>query len=280
MRRLRIGSLSVALAALVVCSLAEAKPPVAHDTLTGFRLSGRFGLFRDGNEVRRARLYHAQAAGAYMLVGVGKPHALLLRTRDASRALEAVPLEDLIPREDGTRDLKRSARIKSIGKFYTKGREIILEGKDFKGALRSKPHLLGWKTARDLLQHKPEYGYSAVSFKANPEKVKALKARKSKIVVKLFFGSWCTECDKQIPRIIHLDQALKRHKNIEFRYYGLPKDTFKQDPEVVKTKVTKLPSGVVYVDGKEANRIVQTDWRNPAWALDSVVATFEMQARN
>ena len=280
MNRRRLHALiPAALAALLYAPLAEAKQPAPHDTLHGFRPTGRLGVFRNGAEVPQSHVFYAQGARAWLVSMRGRQDALLLRLPAGKHALEAVPLEDLIPREDGSRDLKRSARIKSIGKFFRQGREIRLASDGLAGAsLRPKPHLSGWKKARDLLDHKPEYGLDAVSIRSDSAKLQALKARTTcSIVVKVFFGSWCTQCDRLLPYTLHLDQALSSRRNIQFHYYAVPtKEGFPTDPQVVKNRIPKIPVGIVYLDGKEAGRIVQTDWRKPATALDIVVTSAEV----
>lgn len=272
-------ALAISMALPALLGTADARPPAPHNTLKQFRLTGKYGYFQDGRCLKGAHLYYSKSAFAYLITDVGRKDALLIRTRDRSYLVEAVPAGDLITNDDGSRDLKRSARIKTVGKFFLQGKEIRLQGEGLNGALRTKPHLIGWKTARDLLEHKPEYGYAAVLTKANKDKIKALKAYKGKpVVVKMFFGSWCTECDKQIPRAIFLDQALSGVPNIKFQYYGIPEGTkaMHADAEVKKATITKLPTGVVYVDGREANRIVQGDWATPAWALDAILTTAAM----
>ena len=56
---------------------------------------------------------------------------------------------------------------------------------------------------------------------------------------------------------------------VHFDYYGVP-DTFK-DPLMKEKGVDGVPTGIVYVDGKEVGRIIGGQWKIPELAIKNTL---------
>ena len=95
--------------------------------------------------------------------------------------------------------------------------------------------------------------------------------------VQIFFGSWCPHCTTYVPHVIKVEEQLKGSK-IQFVYYGLPQgNAMSKDPEAKRLDVDQVPTGVVFVGGKEVGRIKGDGWRHPEATLKNMLevgATF------
>ena len=90
----------------------------------------------------------------------------------------------------------------------------------------------------------------------------------------VYFGSWCPTCNLLLGRVIRVEQELaKGPAKVQFDYYGLPgaPKTW-DDPEVTARNVDRIPSAIVYVDGKYARRIVGYELSKPESAIAAAVA--------
>jgi hypothetical protein len=58
------------------------------------------------------------------------------------------------------------------------------------------------------------------------------------------------------------------HINLEF--YGLPQG-WGQHPVAGPLKILAVPTGVVYVDGKEVGRITGNQWQTPEVSLNEIL---------
>lgn len=90
--------------------------------------------------------------------------------------------------------------------------------------------------------------------KANPEKLKALSQLKDSVEVLVFFGTWCSDSRKWIPRMLSIKESLPIKK-----YTFVAIDTTKKD-EKLWTKqygIKKVPTIVFLRDNQEVGRIVE-----------------------
>ncbi len=89
--------------------------------------------------------------------------------------------------------------------------------------------------------------------------------------VEVFFGSWCGACATYVPRLIRVADELDG-SNIAVDFYGLPRPpAFGQDPRAKAMKITGVPTAIVYVDGKERDRLENNDWKIPELSLNRVL---------
>jgi hypothetical protein len=65
-----------------------------------------------------------------------------------------------------------------------------------------------------------------------------------------------------------VEDELKGSK-VKFEYFGLPHDM--NDPEAKRLKVSGVPTGIVYVNGKEAGRITGNSWSTPETSLNTIL---------
>jgi len=92
------------------------------------------------------------------------------------------------------------------------------------------------------------------------------------VTVRVYFGSWCPHCRQHVPYILKVEDQLKGSQ-VKFEYVGLKKPPEGwNDPEVKKLNVKGVPTGIVYVGGKEIGRITGDNWNAPEIQLNKIVA--------
>lgn len=90
--------------------------------------------------------------------------------------------------------------------------------------------------------------------KANSEKLKALSELKDSVNVLIFFGTWCSDSKKWIPRLLSIKDNLPIKK-----YTFVAIDTTKKDEKlwVKQYGVKKVPTIIFLRDNQELGRIVE-----------------------
>ncbi len=80
--------------------------------------------------------------------------------------------------------------------------------------------------------------------------------RKNKnVTIQVFFGSWCGDSQDQLPNFVKLqDQA--KIKRVE--YFALNRKKYMPKMDTSFYRIKYVPTFIVYRDGKEAGRIVET----------------------
>lgn len=99
-----------------------------------------------------------------------------------------------------------------------------------------------------------------------------LKQFKQDVEIKVYFGQWCHDSQREVPRLIKLFDQLDQD-NFKVWYYGV--DLKKSDPlGLAKAdNLRRTPTIIVYQDGKELGRILEVprvDWASDIAALLSL----------
>lgn len=257
-------------AALVLLAVSTASPAggqgVPDPMFRGFELVGTYALSAGGERVPGAEIYQSERARAFLILSSDLDNPVLVNLR--SRRVESVGFMSLARRGDGTIDVLADAEIRPLTSFQSgeDGVSFTLGGREL--ALTSRESLTGPRDAEDLTAYDPSYARGAESYEPNPNLVSQLKGHEQPVRVQVFFNSKCSVCKQMVPKIIKLEQALEG-SGYEFDYYGAPDDY--QDPELEKKDVHGVPTGIVYVNGREVGRIVGGEWQMPELAIKNVL---------
>lgn len=115
---------------------------------------------------------------------------------------------------------------------------------------------------QDSLQKKPFSSWFNPAFdQYNPDKKITdllLKEKMDKIRIRVFFGSWCGDSKRELPRFLKLMQTISfPEKNMEIVGLGGSDSLYKQSPghEEAGLGIFRVPVFIIYRDGKEINRI-------------------------
>ncbi len=253
------------LAALAVFAALPARGQAvpSDSVLRGFQATGEYILLVNGQADNASEVFVNQSVPAYLILPTALSPILIT---PGSGTVATVPKAKIIRQKDGTVDLMADAEPKPQGKLVIgNGRvDFTVEGK--KAALSSKPPLLGPRKAADLKQHSPEYVKAAKTYAPNATSLAALKKEAKPVRVRVFFGSWCGHCKEVLPHILRVEDEIRGSgSKIQFDYHGIPKDF--RDPEFQRLKLGGVPTGIVYVNGREVGRLETNDWNNPEVVL-------------
>jgi thiol-disulfide isomerase/thioredoxin len=105
------------------------------------------------------------------------------------------------------------------------------------------------------------YGKNFATYEPNTQIVEALKkTNPAKYTMKIFFGSWCGDSKRELPKMTKLLEKLSfPQKN--FTLIGVHDSTevYKQSPQRQEAgmNIFRVPTFIVYENGKEVGRIVE-----------------------
>jgi thiol-disulfide isomerase/thioredoxin len=255
---------------LVALSLLVLGTPLgAQPAMTGFVSIDKFGFVVGGVEDPAAEVFQSQSAGAYLVVSKLVEAPMLIQARSAEVA--TVDLMKVDRQADGSLQLLAEATLESLGKFTIAG-EGITFGVDGKTAeLRNKPWLLGEQDLAGMRAYSREYRDGAEAYETSQPVLRQLQAESRPVEIKVFFGTWCPSCQQMLPRVLRVAEELEGSR-VRLSFYGLPRGPgFSADPEVKKLDIDSVPTGVVFVDGREVGRISGSGWKIPELAIKNAI---------
>lgn len=257
----------VAVLALAAFAGAGLGAQQADDTFRDFEPSGDFDLQIDGATVDGAELYFSKKARALLVIAPDLPEPLLFNYRN--QRVETVGFMSLAKRDNGNMDVLASAQITPKGQFTAGDDGLRYQAGGQTVAVVPKASLTGPQTAASLQEYDASYRRSARAYSPNANLVSRLRGTDDDVRIRVFFNSKCSVCKQMVPRVIRVDQALDGSK-IDFDYYGVP-DSY-DDPEYKRLDLHGVPTGIVYVNGKEIGRIVGGNWRSPELAISNMLS--------
>jgi thiol-disulfide isomerase/thioredoxin len=264
---------AVALALLAVPSVARAQGVPSDSLLRGFQPIGEYTLVVDGKPVPAAEIYQNERVPAILILTSALSSPVMLTPRAGS--VETVNLMKVAKQKDGSVDLLADAVLAPAGQFKTEGEKVSFTYQGKQVRLDPKPALLGVKTNADLKAYLPDYVRGARIYTPNSAAIADLKKKSTPVTVRVFFGSWCPHCRQHVPMLLRVEDEVKNPK-IKFEYFGLPRDF--NDPEAKKVGIRSVPTGIVYVNGKEVGRIISDGWNAPEVLLNKILAQPTAQA--
>ncbi len=261
---------ALALAVLAASSVSHAQGVPSDSVLRGFQPSGEYALIVDGVPVPKAEIYHNEKIPAILVLTSALPAPVLLTPRAGT--VETVHIMKIAKQPNGTVDLLADAVLAPLGQFQMAGENVKFAYEGRKVSLNPKPPLTGLRKGAELKAHNPQYVRTAAGYKPNGAAIAALKKEPNPVVVRVFFGSWCPHCRQHVPYILRVEDELKGSK-VQFEYLGLPQPPQAwQHPEVKRLKIGGVPTGIVYVNGKEVGRISgEAAWDAPEVLLSKLV---------
>jgi thiol-disulfide isomerase/thioredoxin len=106
----------------------------------------------------------------------------------------------------------------------------------------------------------PWFDQNYNDYLTNSKVTKLLKEKLNDYKIKVFFGSWCGDSKRNVPKFYKvLEEAKFSKKNLEIIAVDAKKEAYKQSPngEEKGLKIHRVPTFIIYKDGKEVNRIVE-----------------------
>ncbi len=237
----------------------------AHKTLREFGPSGQYTLHISKKLQKKARIFHSRRAGAFLILDsdYGKPWLVLPREKKVA----TVPADAVIEEKDKSIHLKADVKLEELGKLAIEGRDLLIDVEGLVARMHPQAYALGALNAEELLLHTPDYERGVDRYRPNERDLKRLVDCATETEVVVFFGTWCPTCKRLLPRVLNVDRAIEGSK-IKITYYGLPKGPgMRADPEARRARVTRVPTAVIFVNGRAAGTITSRGLNRPESAL-------------
>lgn len=255
----------IARALLSLAALLVSMAPAAAQSggTPGFAPIGDYLVEIDGEDQVGAQIYGARAARSLLVMAAELPMPVLIDL--ASGSVSGVHLMKVSMRSDGSVDLLPNAVARSYGAYSIDGDRIVFDVEGHQVVVKPKPALTGTHTPAEIVAHDPAYGTKRDQYAPSAPLVEQLRQHDQEVRVRIYFGSWCPFCAEMVPRVLKVDEELRGSK-IHFEYYGLPHN-INEDANARALSIRGVPTGIVYVGGKEIGRISGNSWRSPEQAL-------------
>lgn len=260
-------ALGLTLLALTWVVAPSAHAQQADAVLRDFVPTGDYVVKIDGKEAEKAELYQSGRVPAFLIVANELASPTLILPRE--QAVQTVSFMKLSKRADGTIDILADAELVPAGSFKLEGQDVALTVDGKKILLVERPYLLGEQDLADMLSYSPDYRRAADGYSPEPGAVKAIAGNKQPVKVRVYFGSWCGFCKQYVPKMLKVAQQLEGE--VDFEFYGLP-NGFGDEPAAKKDDISSVPTGIVYVNGREVGRLNARDWENPEGTLRNLVS--------
>ncbi len=259
--------------ALALSFFQVAPPAAAQATadapLVGFRQVSDYLLVVDGEAIPAAKIYSSESARAILVVSGKLPTPALLWP--GSARVEGVSVMKMAAQPDGSVNLLPGAALGGAGRFEVDGLDVVFPVGGVVARLKPKPDLVGRQPISVLASEKPEYEQRSRIYQPSDAVVQRLKQQQREVKVEVYFGTWCPACGQMVPRIMKVAEQLDGSK-VKVEFYGLPRH-ISDDPRAKRFGVKSVPTGIVYVDGKEKGRITGNGWRSPERALSDLLGS-------
>jgi thiol-disulfide isomerase/thioredoxin len=263
--RAATAALLCGLVALAPAPAAGQRVPADH-VLRDFEHTGDYLLMINGKQVP-ADIYLSQRAAAILVMSSAFLSPVLLTP--GLGVAQTVNLMKVQKKPNGSIDLLSDAVLSTQGALDIQDEGVRFKADGISAELVTAPPLLGLRRAEEVTAHNPEYLPRAASYTPNPQAVATLKKEQRPVTVRIFYGSWCPHCREIVPHVIKLEQQLRGAK-IRFEYFGLPPNFGKEQP-AIQNNIKAVPTGIVYIGGKEIGRVADNAWTSPETALVAIL---------
>jgi hypothetical protein len=112
-----------------------------------------------------------------------------------------------------------------------------------------------------ILEHCPAWTALIASYQPKPEALDKLRALGREVRIEIFFGSWCSDSEAHVSEFFKV-LDLVDSPLLQPAYFGVPEAKDKRPPYYQGRDIVKVPTFVVFVDGREAGRIVEKPERS------------------
>jgi thiol-disulfide isomerase/thioredoxin len=264
----RFTAISLALVGLLVAPAWSQTAPGG--PLTDFQpVTYRFEV--GGRALADAEVYQSRSTGSMLILATDLEAPVLIKLREGR--VETVNMMKIDKKPDGSVTVLQNATLAPLGSYrLTSDRTGV--GFDLNGqeaVLKEKPHLLGNQKLPGMQAYSLEYVRGAEAYTPSSPVVAKLREQTEDVQVVVFFGSWCSACQQMVPRIMKVDEQLNGSK-VKIDYYGMPQGQgFSADTKASSLGIKSVPTGVVFLDGKEVGRISGNGWKIPELAINNVL---------
>ena len=240
---------------------------VRSQPLPGFEPNDDWVLEIDGKSSPQAQLYWSSRARAFLIFAPNLPAPVVLSPPTSQ--VRTVPIMKLARNADGSIDILTDPGMTDKGRFRFEGGVVRFSVDDRQVEMREKPVLLGWQDAESIGAYGLLWARRAQAYRPQPAVVDGLRKYGSAAKLSVYFGSWCSHCQQKVPLVMRLAELLQGSR-VEVDFYGLPR-MIRDDPIARTMNISAVPTGVVFVEGREVGRIEGDGWGAPEVALRRIL---------
>lgn len=252
---------------LCLLALLVGAAAVSAQGMEGFRPTSDYVFQLEGATDEDAEVFVQGQGAAFLILSDAVESPLLVQPREGD--VKTVSLLKVARQPDGTVNLLPNAVASSAGPFTVDLEGVTFEVDGRSAGLMVKPPWIGDAGIRDLLDYSVDYRRGAEEYTASEPILRALQGEERPVRVRVFFGSWCPHCQVVMPRILKVAEALEGSQ-ISLEFYGLPR-RIPDDPEAERWNIDGVPTGLVFVDGREVARISGGEWKIPELAIKNAL---------
>jgi thiol-disulfide isomerase/thioredoxin len=117
--------------------------------------------------------------------------------------------------------------------------------------------MLGPLSRESLFERNPEWQAVAAAYQPKPDCVEKLRALGREVKVEIFLGTWCTDSKAHVSEYFKI-LDLADTPLIQTACTGIPEAKENRSVYYQGRDIVKLPTFLVFVDGREIGRIVET----------------------
>lgn len=258
----------VLLLSLPAAGTAAAQGVPADAIFRDFRPTGDYRLEVEGEAVPRAQIYFSERAGAILILTRRLPAPVLISPR--GRSVETVDLMKVDKRPEGVVHLLADAVMRSQGGFRLVDGDVHFSVEGTRATLKRRPDVLGQLSLAGMREEKPDYHRRESLYEPSERAMATLRSEQRDVRVRIFFGTWCPFCTEVVPSVMRVADELEGSR-VAVDFYGLPRD-FSQDPITERLDLHSVPTGIVYVGGREVGRLTGAEvWHAPEEAIARIL---------
>lgn len=113
---------------------------------------------------------------------------------------------------------------------------------------------IGEISQQKLIHDYDSFQQSYQAFALSEQEVAAIKAWPNNLHIDIYFGSWCHDSQREVPRLL---KVLAENRTVSYRLIGLDYDKSEPNGSAKNHDIRYTPTFVVYKDNKELGRIIE-----------------------
>jgi thiol-disulfide isomerase/thioredoxin len=163
----------------------------------------------------------------------------------------------------------------AVSEFRKAGADIHLKHDAHDLWLTPTPPLVGEVSLAQIQFQKPEYKSKAATYTPDAEAVRFIRSVDDSVEIVSFFGSWCTVCTEEMPKLIKTVESAGNPR-LTVRYFAVSQDLKEPHEALKKYGVSATPSVLVFYRGRELGRIVE----HPEKTVETDIASILKRAQD
>ena len=124
-------------------------------------------------------------------------------------------------------------------------------------AVPGQDEMLGPLSREAILDGHPDWRAVAAAYQPKPDFVEKLRAIGREVRIEIYLGTWCSDSKAHVSEYFKI-MEMADNPLVQTACFGIPEDKAKREAYTRGKDIAKLPTFLVFVDGREAGRIVET----------------------